>query len=106
MKRAKNNFLFFVLILIPAFISCSDNKIDQDTAVKIYVERIMVEEKYSYSLDSIKVHMDKVFKRYDVASNEFESYIKDMSDDQEKWTEFFKKAKNYLAELKKGGAIQ
>ncbi len=79
---------------------------DEETAVKIYVERIIVEEKYSFSLDSIKVYKGKIFSKYNVTSHEYENFLKNLSDDSERWTHFFKRADTYLSELKESEAIQ
>lgn len=86
-------------------IYCSDNKLDQDKAVKIYVESIIIEEKYSFNIDSVNFYKGKIYSKYGVTSDDFEYYLVGLKDDSEKWADFFKKAEDYLTELKKSEAI-
>lgn len=87
-------------------IYCSDNKLDQDKAVKIYVENIIVEEKYSFNIDSVNFYKGKIYSKYGISLKDYENYLYGLKDDSEKWTDFFKKAEDYLTELKKSEAIQ
>lgn len=105
LKQVKNNILPLVLLIF-SVIYCSDNKLDQDKAVKIYVENIIVEEKYSFNIDSVNFYKGKIYSKYSVSLKDYEDYMYGLKDDPEKWTDFFKKAEDYLTELKKSEAIQ
>ncbi|MEW6193732.1 MAG: hypothetical protein AB1521_01075 [Bacteroidota bacterium] len=106
MKPVKSKILLFAFFLLVLVVSCAGDKIDEDTAVKIYVERIIVEEKYSFNLDSIKVQKEKIFSKYEVTPGEYEAYLKGLSDESELWADFFRRTDAYLSELKKSEAIQ
>ena len=85
---------------------CESSKIDDKTAVKIYVENLIVEEKYSAIPDSIEIHRQKVFSNFNSSKKDFDEYLSSIKSNPEKWESFFKKADSYLNELKKNGKIK
>lgn len=84
---------------------CSGNNIDEDTAVKIYVENLIVEEKYNSKPDSIEFYQKHVFDKHKTSKEKFKTYIKNLEFDQIRWGSFFRKADQYLLELKSNRAI-
>ena len=86
--------------------SCNEKPIDEKTAVKIYVENIIAEEKYSNNPDSLSMCRDKIFSKYDVTRENFENYFHDMNTESDKWKSFFKESDLYLAELQKKGLLK
>ncbi len=85
--------------------SCKTHSVDQETAVKIYVENIIVEEKYPSNPDSLRIYRQNVFSKYNLLKNDFDDFMKSMKDDREKWESFFKQADSYLNELKEKGIV-
>ncbi len=107
-KLAKRNkYLFALPLLLLFFIisGCKSSKIDDKTAVKIYVENLIVEEKYSSNTDSLRLQKQMVFKKYNLSRNDFDDFMKSMKDDPEKWKIFFEQADSYLNELKEKGVV-
>jgi len=96
---------FFAAVLI-LLIGCTKKSINEETAVKIYVEKLIAEESYSFNADSILFHKQKVFSKYNTTEYEFNDYLKKLESDQEKWESFFKKSDEYLLELNKKGIVK
>jgi hypothetical protein len=106
LKPAKRNKPFILLLSISVFcFACSSKKIPEEVLVKVYVENIIVNETYSANPDSIKIHKDLVFTKYHITEKEFESELQKYSDDKSGWEDFFKKANDYLNDLKKQNKI-
>ncbi|MEG8945831.1 hypothetical protein [Rosettibacter firmus] len=107
MKQVKrnNHIVLFAISILLLIVNCSEKKIDEDTAIRIYVENIILEEKYSYNLDSLKINQKKLYEKYNTSREEFENYLKNLKTDIEKWQNFFKKANTYLQDLKNTNVI-
>ena len=111
MKSVKGSRRFLLLFFIPIAalsfaVACSKKTIDEDTAVKVYVENIIAEEKFSHNFDSLKIHQEFILKKYNTNQHDFESYLKELKDDPSNWEDFFKKSDEYIVELQKEGAIE
>lgn len=87
-------------------ISNCGGTIDEEKAVKIYVESAIAEEQFSYSADSVKSRKGKIFEKYKTTPQDYKAYLKSLEYDEEKWTSFFKRADEYLTDLKKSEAIK
>lgn len=104
----KNRIVLFFLLSISFLLTnfgCVKKNIEDDKAVRIYVENIIVEEKYSYNPDSLRIHQQFIFNKYKTTKQQFETYLKNLEADQIKWQSFFKKADEYLTELRKSELI-
>jgi len=107
-KRARRNkFIFSLGLCFLLFLStsCTKKKIDEEVAVRIYVENIILEEKYSYNVDSLKIYRRKLFEKYKISQNDFEEYLRGLKANQKSWESFFKKADKFLIDLKNTNAI-
>ncbi len=93
------------MLLLLLFTGCKSHEIDSDTAVKVYVENLIAEEKYSSKPDSLNIERQTIFKKYNVSQADFDNYLQSMNDDTGKWEEFFKNADTYLNELKASGIV-
>jgi len=103
----RNNFFLLLLLALPIFCTgCKSQSIDDETAVKIYVENIIAEEKYLSNPDSLKICRQKIYSQYKSDSKKFNEYLKNLKGDKDKWENFFKKTDLYLSELKKKGTIK
>lgn len=98
------SIIFAVVLII--LIGCGKKSIKEDTAVKIYVEKLIAEESYSFNADSILFHKQKVFSKYNTTEHEFNDFLKKMENDQKKWESFFKRSDEYLLELNKKGIVK
>ncbi|MBI1939042.1 MAG: hypothetical protein HYS25_13100 [Ignavibacteriales bacterium] len=108
MKRAnvsRKLTLFFLTAALLIISNCGGS-IDEDKAVKIYVESAIAEEQFSYSADSVKSRKGKILKKYQTTRQDYEAYLKNLEYDEEKWASFFKRADEYLTDLKKSEAIK
>jgi len=101
-RKSKTSLLFFFLLVIFA---CSQKKINEETAIKVYVENIIVEEKYSSAPDSIKFYKHKVFAKYNTTEELYKKFMQSMGYNTERWNNFFRKADTYLIELKTNRVI-
>lgn len=96
-----------LLILLVGFVhGCKKYSVDEDTAIKIYVENIVAEEKYFSNPDSLILHRQKIYEKYKTSKTDYDNYLKSFEGNQEKWDLFFKEAESYLNELKKKGIIK
>lgn len=107
LKRArKNKFITsFIIIFLLLLTTCAKKNIDDEVAVHIYVENIILEEKYSYNVDSLNIYRRKLFEKYQITQKDFENYFRELKANQKSWESFFKKADEYLNDLKKSNAI-
>ncbi len=106
MKLVKRNRLL-ILSFVFAFVllACSQNKIDEDTLARIYVEKIVVEETFGSKPNQLTIKLNELFKKYKTTKGEFEKELKLIGTDKESWERFFKKANIILNNLKNSGAI-
>jgi len=107
LKQVKRNSkqILFSLILLLIALSCNKNKLSEDIAVKVYVEKIVVEEKYATQPDSIKFYNGKIFSKYNTSEEALKVFMNDLGFKSELWNSFFKKADEYLIQLKKDRII-
>ncbi len=87
------------------FAACSKNKVPEDLLVKVYVESVVINETYVLQSDSVRIHKQKLFDKYKISENDFEREMGKLSYDKEAWERFFKKANDYLNDLKASKAI-
>lgn len=73
--------------------------------MKVYVENIIAAETYSANADSLRIHKESIFNKYKITKKDFEAELEKYSDDKVKWADFFKKANDYLNDLKKNNTI-
>jgi hypothetical protein len=103
----RNNILLLLLLVLPIIYSgCKSHSLDDETAVKIYVENIIAEEKYLSNHDSLRISKQKIFSKYKFDKKQFNEYLKDLNGNKDKWENFFKEADLYLSGLKKKGVIK
>lgn len=107
MKPVRKNSIVVLFLLMIAFsiLSCNQKKIDREDLVKIYVENLIAVEKYSFSADSLKLHTENVYRKFNTSKEEYEAELANYAGDVEMWNSFFGDAKEYLNELKGKGII-
>lgn len=107
LKPARGNklILLFSTSLFLFFTACGKEKPDEDVLVKVYVENLIVEERYATNPDSILIGKKAVFSKYKITQQDFEAALRNYSDDSKKWESFFKQANAYLNDLKKNNVI-
>jgi len=101
----RNNIIVIFLSLIVVYSGCSKEKIPEETLIKVYVENVIVEETYATNNDSLRTHRQIIFSKYKITEKDFQNELKRYADDKTKWESFFKKANDYLNDLKKSNAI-
>lgn len=101
----KNNIVLIFLSLIIVYSGCSKEKIPEETLIKVYVENVIVEETFSTNADSLLAHRNIVFSKYKITEKDFQDELNRYADNKTKWESFFKKANDYLNDLKKSNAI-
>jgi hypothetical protein len=101
----KNNIVLIFLSLIVVYSGCSKEKIPEETLIKVYVENVIVEETYAANADSLIAHRKIVFSKYKITEKDFQNELERYADNKTKWETFFKKANDYLNDLKKSNAI-
>jgi len=106
LKPAKrNNIILIFLSLIVVYSGCSNEKIPEETLIKVYVENVIVEETYSANTDSLIAHRNIIFSKYKITEKDFQDELNKYAGDKTKWDSFFKKSNDYLNDLKKSNAI-
>ena len=111
LKLAKRNSLRILIIALLFIASnfltgCEKKSIDDDTAVKIYVEKLIAEESHSLNPDSLRIQIQNVFLKYNTTQQQFDDYMNNLADNPDKLEEFFKDADKYLIELNKNGIVK
>lgn len=91
--------VLFIIILFLA--GCkSKNDIQLETAAKIYVENIILEDKYSNKPDTVILLRDKVYEKYKLSKEEYKKIFDGFAVDKDKWSEFFTLSEKYLDSLR------
>ena len=94
-----NRILTLSLIFIFCFCSESEN-IDKQTAAKVYVEFLIINETYPVDSDSIEIKKELVLKDFGIALENYNQIISELKDDKDEWNEFFKLSEKYLKSKK------
>ena len=106
MKPVKRNSKILLLLFLTLLcFACSKEKVSEEVLVKVYVENVIADKTYAHNSDSLRIHKGAVFKKYELTEKEFEVELGKYSQDKDRWARFFKKANDYLEELKKSNAI-
>ena len=92
-------FVFFILLTVSIFNCSSNNKINEETLAKVYVDKLIVEEQYQKN-DSLETKINGVFKKYSITKEDYKNEIKKIGYDKEHWEKFFTFSQNYLDTLK------
>lgn len=93
--------LSILILAIIFFAGCSVKPSKKvETAAKIYIENILVDEKYSAKKDTVEILRNEIFKKYNFSKEEYKKLFDDLSSDKESWDSFFKLAGSYLDTLK------
>ena len=83
----------------------SDKEIKISTAARVYVDQVIVDEKFSAYPDSIPILRDKVLVKYKMSKEDYRKIYDVIAADSGKWNKFFKIASGYLDSLKKAGVL-
>jgi hypothetical protein len=100
----RSNYLLIAFIITFLLCACQ-KKIDQETLARIYVENIILEETFANNSEMMKKQKLELFNKYKTSQSEFESNLRELGNDQEKWSKFFKRVNELLEEFKRSGAI-
>jgi len=94
----KKFLILFVLIILAG---CRpSNDADLNTAAKVYVENIVIDEKYPFKEDTVKILRGEVFKKYNLTEDNYKKIFDGILTDKDKWDYFFAAAGKYLDTLK------
>lgn len=88
-----------LLIIMPAFLnSCRNEDIvdNEDKFAAVYVDLLIVNEKYHGSTELINSKTDSVYKSHGVTEEQYKSTIQYYQENPERWKQFFTKAESYL----------
>lgn len=94
-----NRFLILSLLFVLNFCSKSED-IDKQTAAKVYVEFLIINETYPVGSDSIEIKKNLILKEFDLTLDEYNRRISELKDDKEEWMDFFHLSEEYLKEKK------
>lgn len=97
--------LFLILVFILAGCGSLKNK-DLESAARIYIDNMLIDEQYAGKPDSIKIFRNKVFAKYNMKEEEYKKFFENLSIDKKKWDSFFDSAEKYLDSLKTGNKIK
>ncbi len=100
--QARNNSFKYSLFLIIFLFGCNNPKeVDKNTLGKVYVDIMVAQEIYLPNFDSLKIHKEKIFKKYDIKEEDYNYTLEKYKADTETWNEFFASSLAYLDTLKK-----
>lgn len=84
----------------------SEEKIDSGKLSKVYVDLLIVNQRYAAFPDSIEIYRPHVFDKYKISEEAYSSQLEKMKKDGATWDEFFKSSLAYLDTLKANGQIE
>jgi hypothetical protein len=99
----KKIILFIVIIILTGCRSKNDEKLQ--TVAMIYVENVMLEDKYSDRPDTLITLRNKIFEKYRLSKDEYKKIFDGLSAEKEKWDEFFTLSEKYLDTLKNRNSL-
>ncbi len=94
------------LVLLTAFIFaaafCNEKPSGHiDVTAKIYVDLLVIKEKYSANQDSLEIYKNQVFEKHNTAQDQYEKDLELLGEDNENWDKFFKLSEAYIDTLRK-----
>ncbi|PKL89943.1 MAG: hypothetical protein CVV23_02610 [Ignavibacteriae bacterium HGW-Ignavibacteriae-2] len=93
----------FLLLLLVLLISTCKNEpsVSKDKAARVFVDLLVLKEKYYFEKDSLLTHQKKVFEKYATSRKEYEAALAKLENNEEEWNVFFDAAEKYLDSLRK-----
>ncbi len=98
------NIKIFILIVF-LFVCCNSNKIDNETLVKVFVEKLIIDETYFKDENLLNQRRKELFIKYKITEKDFEIALNEIMSDIKKNKDFFIKSNQLLYDLKNSGAI-
>jgi len=97
--------IFFLIMVSVFFIGCRNDDIveDENKFAAVYVDLVIVNEKYQGDTLLINSKSDSVYKAHGITGDQYKSTIDYYQENPERWKQFFDKAESYLREKKKEG---
>lgn len=92
-----------IIVLIAGCKSSSDMKLE--TAARIYVQNLVVDEKYRDKPDSAAIMHDKIYSKFNLSKEEYKKVFDGIMTDKERWDVFFTLSEKYLDSLKNNSNI-
>ncbi len=90
-----------LLTIIFAFSFCSESINDEiDSAAKVYVEFLIINETYPSESDSIEIKKKDILKEFNLSLDVYNKIISDLKDDKKEWDNFFSLSQEYLKNKK------
>jgi len=91
--------IFIVVILfISGCSSLEDKKLEN--AARIYINKLLIEEKFPDIPDSVTIMQEKLYSRYKTSKEEYQNFFSTLGRDKDKWDAFFSFAEKYFDSLK------
>ncbi|MBN1302321.1 MAG: hypothetical protein JW995_13980 [Melioribacteraceae bacterium] len=94
----------FYAISVAALIitsACNEQPLlNKETAARIYVDLLVIKEKFYSQKDSIQIYKEKVFDKYGTDSLAYKLTLEKYEVDQDEWKEFFDLSEQYLDTLR------
>lgn len=95
--RSLLGLLMFIFFLS----SCSDNKvITEDKFVKIYSDLVIAQDTIPKNVTVFNSTKQKIFKKYNVTSEQYKSTIEYYNKNYERWKNFFAKVTAHIESMK------
>lgn len=95
------NIIFFITLFL---LGCNKN-VDDDTLVKVFVENLIVQERYYNNSQVLEIKKQEIFKKYNIDESKFMNSLLSLKYDRDKWNNFIRKSNDLLYDLKNSGAI-
>lgn len=99
----KNIKIFILFVFL--FVGCNSKKIDEETLVKVFVEKLIIDESYFKDENLLNQRRQELFVKYRLTEKEFEIALKEVLSDIKKNKDFFIKSNQLLYDLKSSGNI-
>lgn len=91
--------LFFIMLILVSACGNGGGKPSQEKVAKVYVDLLIVKERYGSLTDSLDIHTANVFTKHGISEEEYLKTLASYKADEEKWDSLFSKANGYLDSL-------
>ncbi len=94
----KPTTLLLLILLVTSFVGCGGSVIEEEKFVSMYAEYLLAQD----ALGSSKKASDKIVaalsKKYNTSTEDYEATVEYLSENQERWNNFFDKVEKKLTE--------
>lgn len=90
--------LILVLVIFSSFVGCGGNVIEEDKFVSMYTEYLLAQDALGSSKKASDKIVEALSKKYNTTPEDYVATVEYLSENQERWNNFFDKVEKKLTE--------